>query len=468
MIQRRGTASIGRLFGPVMVVWFVVIGLLGFINIWAAPEILKAFSPVEAARFVAANPVIAFAVMGGVFLALTGAEALYADMGHVGPTAIRRAWFGLVLPALLSNYFGQGALVLADPHAVDSPFYKLAPHWALIPLVGLAALATIIASQALISGVFSLSRQAMQMGLCPRMRIVPTSSDEAGQIYVPTANWLLMAGTLLVVVLFKTSDNLAGAYGIAVSGTMLITTILLYRVAITRWKWPPAFAILIIVVFGAVDSIFLASNSLKIFEGGWFPITVGCAMVGLMLCWQRGSSLVRQRLQEMSMPLQQFIDNIDNMVVARPPGMGVWLTKVAHGASPVLLHHIRHNSVMHKTLVLMTFIADRRPRVPFGERHEIERLGHGIYHVHVRLGFMQTPDIPLTLKNCQMLGFTADMEHVHYYIAHEIVARRAKHSAMAAVPFAVFAFLTRIASRAPDFFKIPADGLSEVGFRIEI
>ena len=468
MIQRRGTASIGRLFGPVMVIWFVVIGSLGIINIWAAPDILKAFSPLAGVRFAAANPVIAFAVMGGVFLALTGAEALYADMGHVGPTAIRRAWFGLVLPALLLNYFGQGALVLTDPHAVDSPFYKLAPHWALIPLVGLAALATIIASQALISGVFSLSRQAMQMGLCPRMRIVPTSSDEAGQIYVPTANWLLMAGTLLVVVLFKTSDNLAGAYGIAVSGTMLITTILLYRVAITRWKWPPAFAVLIIVVFGAVDLIFLASNSLKIFEGGWFPITVGGAMVGLMLCWQRGSSLVHQRLQEMSMPLQQFIDNIDNMVVARPPGMGVWLTKVAHGASPVLLHHIKHNSVMHKTLVLMTFIADRRPRVPFGERHAIERLGHGIYHVHVRLGFMQTPDIPLTLKNCQMLGFAADLEHVHYYIAHEIVARRAKHSAMAAVPFAVFAFLTRIASRAPDFFKIPADGLSEVGFRIEI
>jgi KUP system potassium uptake protein len=468
MIQRRGTASIGRLFGPVMVVWFVVIGSLGLINIWVAPEILKAFSPVEAVRFVAANPVVAFAVMGGVFLALTGAEALYADMGHVGPTAIRRAWFGLVLPALLLNYFGQGALVLADPHAVDSPFYKLAPHWALIPLVGLAALATIIASQALISGVFSLSRQAMQMGLCPRMQIVPTSSDEAGQIYVPTANWLLMAGTLLVVVLFKTSDNLAGAYGIAVSGTMLITTILLYRIAITRWKWPPGFALLIIVVFGAVDLIFLASNSLKIFEGGWFPITVGGAMVGLMLCWRRGSSLVRQRLQEMSMPLQQFIDNIDNMVVARPPGMGVWLTKVAHGASPVLLHHIKHNSVMHKTLVLMTFIADRRPRVPFGERHEIERLGHGIYHVHVRLGFMQTPDIPMTLKNCQMLGFTANIDHVHYYIAHEIVVRRAKHSAMAAVPFAVFAFLTRIASRAPDFFKIPDEGLSEVGFRIEI
>ncbi|TMJ89401.1 MAG: hypothetical protein E6G76_08410, partial [Alphaproteobacteria bacterium] len=295
MMQRRGTASIGHLFGPVMVGWFLVIGVLGVINIWAAPEILKAVSPDAAARFVFANPLIAFAVMGGVFLALTGAEALYADMGHVGPTAIRRAWFALVLPALLLNYFGQGALVLADPKAIDSPFYKLAPHWALIPLVGLAALATIIASQALISGVFSLTRQAMQLGLCPRMRIVPTSSEEAGQIYVPTANWLLMIGTLLVVVLFKTSQNLAGAYGIAISGTMLVTTILLYRVAIDRWRWPPAVAIFITMVFGAMDATFLASNSLKIVDGGWFPITVGGAMVGLMLCWRQGSSIVRHR-----------------------------------------------------------------------------------------------------------------------------------------------------------------------------
>src|SRR4029077_2897886 len=232
-------------------------------------EILKAVSPDAAARFVFANPLIAFAVMGGVFLALTGAEALYADLGHVGPTAIRRAWFGLVLPALLLNYFGQGALVLADPKAIDSPFYKLAAHWALIPLVGLAAMATINASQALISGVFSMTRQGMQMGLCPRMRVVPTSKDEAGQIYVPTANWLLMVGTLLVVVLFKTSDSLAGASGIAVSGTMLVTTILLYRVAITRWKWPPAVAILILAGFGVVDLTFLASNSLKIDNGGW-------------------------------------------------------------------------------------------------------------------------------------------------------------------------------------------------------
>ena len=467
-MQHRGTASIGRLFGPVMVVWFVVIGLLGVINIWAAPEILKALSPDAAARFVFANPFIAFAVIGGVFLALTGAEALYADMGHVGPTAIRRAWFGLVLPALVLNYCGQGALLLTDPKAMDSPFYKLAPHRALIPLVALAALATVIASQALISGVFSLTRQAMQVGLCPRMRIVPTSSDEAGQIYVPTANWLLMIGTLLVVVLFKTSESLGGAYGIAVSGTMLVTTILLYRVAIGRWQWPPALAIFIIVVFGAVDATFLASNSLKIVEGGWFPITVGGAIVGLMLCWRQGSSLVRHRLQEMSMPLERFLDNIDKMVVARPPGVGVWLTKVAHGVSPILLHHVKQNSVLQETMILMTFVIDRRPRVPFAERHSIERLGHGIYRIQVRLGFMQTPDIPVALKCCKMLGFEIDVAHVHYYIAHEIVVRRAKDSAMAAVPFAIYAFLTRIASRAPDFFKIPHAGVSEVGFHIEI
>jgi len=468
MLQRRGTANIGRLFGPVMVGWFLAIGLLGATNIYTAPAILQAVSPGQAARFILANPLVAFAVMGGAFLALTGAEALYADMGHVGPTAIRRAWFALVLPALLLNYFGQGALVLADPTAIDSPFYKLAPGWALMPLVGLAALATIIASQALISGVFSLTRQAMQLGLCPRMRIVPTSPEEAGQIYVPTANWLLMIGTLLVVVVFKTSQHLAGAYGIAVSGTMLVTTILLYRVAIERWRWPSALAIFIIVVFGAVDATFLASNSLKIVDGGWFPITVGGAMVGLMLCWRQGSSLVRHRLQEMSMPLEQFVANIDEMVVARVPGVAVWLTKVEHGASPVLLHHVKHNSVVHERLILMTFLADRRPRVPVAERHSIERLGHGIYRIQVRLGFMQTPDVPAALRNCKALGLEIDLGHVYYYIAHEIVVRRAKNSAMAAIPFAIFAFLARIASRAPDFFKIPREDLSEVGFHIDI
>jgi KUP system potassium uptake protein len=468
VIQRQGTESIGKLFGPVMVVWFVVIGVLGAANIWMAPAILQAINPADAARFLVADPVISFAVIGAVFLALTGGEALYADMGHVGPTAIRRAWFVLVLPALILNYFGQGALILADPAAADNPFYKLAPGWALIPMVVLATFATIIASQALVSGVFSLTRQAMQMGLCPRARITPTSVDEAGQIYVPAANWLLMTGTLLTVVLFRSSENLAAAYGIAVSGTMLITTILLYRVAVSRWQWPPAVAIPIIAIFGAIDATFLVSNSIKIVEGGWFPLIVGAVIAVLMLSWRKGSSEVRHRLQEMSMPLKEFIDYADNTCIGRAPGMGVWLTKVEHGASPMLLRHIEHNRVLHATVVLLTFVSDRRPRVPFHERHSVHRLGHGFYRIQVRLGFMQTPDIPLTLINCNRLGFDADLDHKNYYIAHETIVRRATGSSMPPIPFAVFSFLNRIASRAPDFFKIPHDAIIEVGFRVEV
>jgi KUP system potassium uptake protein len=468
VIQRYGTGSIGKLFGPIMVIWFVVIGGLGAANIWMAPAILRAVSPTEAVSFLIADPKISFVVIGAVFLALTGGEALYADMGHVGANAIRRAWFGLVLPALLLNYFGQGALILSDPAAADNPFYKLAPGWALIPMVVLATFATIIASQALVSGVFSLTRQAMQMGLCPRARITPTSVDEAGQIYVPAANWLLMTGTLLTVVLFRSSENLAAAYGIAVSGTMLITTILLYRVAVSRWRWPPAVAIPVIAIFGAIDATFLVSNSIKIVEGGWFPLIVGGLIAVLMLSWRKGSSEVRHRLHEMSMPLNEFIDYADNTCIGRAPGMGVWLTKVEHGASPMLLRHIEHNRVLHATVVLLTFVSDRRPRVPFHERHSVHRLGHGFYRIQVRLGFMQTPDIPLTLINCNRLGFDADLDHKNYYVAHETIVRRAVGSAIEPIPFAIFSFLNRIASRAPDFFKIPHDAIIEVGFRVEV
>jgi KUP system potassium uptake protein len=468
VIQQRGTESIGRLFGPVMVVWFVVIGVLGATNIVMAPAILQAINPVQAARFLLADPIVSFAVIGAVFLALTGGEALYADMGHVGPTAIRQAWFALVLPALILNYFGQGALILADPTAADNPFYKLAPTWALIPMVALAAFATIIASQSLISGVFSLTRQAMQMGLCPRARIVPTSVDEAGQIYIPATNWLLMVGTLLTVLLFRSSENLAAAYGIAVSGTMLITTILLYRVAVSRWQWPVGVAIPVIAIFGAIDATFLVSNSFKIVEGGWFPLIVGTIIAVLMLCWRKGSSEVKHRLHEMSMPLPEFLVYADNTVIGRAPGMGVWLTKVDHGASPMLLRHIEHNRVLHATVVLLTFVSDRRPRVPFHERHSVHRLGHGFYRIQVRLGFMQTPDIPLTLINCNRLGFDADLDHKNYYIAHETIVRREEGSSMGPISFAIFSFLSRIASRAPDFFKIPQDAIIEVGFRAEI
>jgi KUP system potassium uptake protein len=468
VIQRYGTERIGKLFGPVMVVWFFVIGILGAANIWMAPSILAAINPIEAARFLIADPKIAFVVIGAVFLALTGGEALYADMGHVGATAIRRAWFALVLPALVLNYLGQGALILADPSAIDNPFYKLAPNWALIPMVALAAMATIIASQALISGVFSLTRQAMQMGLCPRANIISTSGDEAGQIYVPAANWLLMTGTLFTVVLFRSSDALAAAYGIAVSGTMLITTILLYRVAVSRWGWPPAVAVPIIAVFGAIDCSFLVSNSIKIVEGGWFPLVIGAVIAALMLSWRKGSSEVKRRLHDMSMPLDQFLVHADQTVIGRAPGLGVWLTKVEHGASPMLLRHIEHNRVLHEKVVLLTFLSDRRPRVPFAERHSVVRLGHGFYRIQVRLGFMQTPDIPLSLLNCNRLGFDADLVHQNYYIAHETIVRRDEDSAMGPISFAIFSFLNRISSRAPDFFRIPQDAIIEVGFRVTV
>jgi KUP system potassium uptake protein len=273
---------------------------------------------------------------------------------------------------------------------------------------------------------------------------------------------------LLTVVLFRSSESLAAAYGIAVSGTMLITTILLYRVAVSRWQWPPGVAIPIIAIFGAIHATFLVSNSIKIVEGGWFPLLVGGLIAVLMLTWREGSSEVRLRLQEMSMPLREFLDYADKAVIGRAPGMGVWLTKVDHGASPMLLRHIEHNRVLHETVVLLTFLSDRRPRVPFHERFSVHRLGHGFYRIQVRLGFMQTPDIPLSLINCNKLGFDADLDHKNYYIAHETIVRRDAESSMEPVSFAIFSFLNRIASRAPDFFKIPHDAIIEVGFRVEI
>ena len=468
-IQHRGTGTVGRLFGPVMIVWFVTIGALGAVNIAAAPEILKAFNPLEAVRFGVGSPVALFIVLGGVFLALTGGEALYADMGHVGRTAIRQAWFGLVLPALVLCYFGQGARVLADPKAVENPFYALAPGWAVLPLVVLATLATIIASQALISGVFSMTRQAILLGLSPRCKIIPTSHDEAGQVYLPTANWMLMVGTVLVVLMFKTSDALASAYGIAVSGTMMATTILLYRLVAARWNWPPLVAGIVVAVFAGIEVIFLLSNSLKIAQGGWLPLLIGGAMATLMLCWRKGTLEVRRRLYAMSMlPLSRFLTYVDDLVIGRTPGLGVWLTKVEHGASPMLIRHLEHNRVFHERVVLLSFVSDRRPRVPFAERYSHESMGHGFYRVQVRLGFMQTPDIPRTLENLEILGFDSDLERKHYYLAHETVVRRDKDSAMGPIEFAIFSFLNKISSRAPDYFKIPSDGVIEVGFRIEV
>jgi KUP system potassium uptake protein len=277
-----------------------------------------------------------------------------------------------------------------------------------------------------------------------------------------------MVGTLSTVVMFRTSENLGAAYGIAVSGTMLITTILLYRVAIDRWRWPPAAAVAVIAAFGSIETMFLASNAMKFVEGGWFPLVIGGTVAALMVIWRTGAMAVSRRLQEMSMPLKEFLAYADRTVIGRAPGLGVWLTKVEHGASPMLLRHIEHNRVLHETVVLLTFLADRRPRVPFHERFSVERLGHGFYRIQVKLGFMQTPDIPLSLINCNRLGFEADLDHKNYYLAHETIVRRVAGSSMLPMSFAVFSILNRIASRAPDFFKIPHDAVIEVGFRVEV
>jgi len=468
LVQRRGTAEIGRWFGPIMLVWFITIGAAGLYGIAREPMILEAIDPHLGIAYMINNPTVSFGVFGAVFLALTGGEALYADMGHVGAPSIRRAWFGLVFPALLLNYFGQGGLMISQPDAIDNPFYKLVPAWFLIPMIALAAAATVIASQALISGVFSLTRQAIQMRLSPRMVVVPTSSRAYGQIYVSLVNWGLMVATLAVVVMFKTSDNLAAAYGIAVSGTMLITTILLYRIMRDQWHWPAYVAIPVTVLFAAIDGTFFSANCLKIVEGGWLPLAIGGFIAFTMISWRIGNIEVQQRLAENSIPFEDFIRQIDHVLVARLPGTGVFVTRMAETASPMLLHHVETNRVLHEDVVLLTVVPTKRPRVPASERLEIQELGNGFHRVVIRIGFMQRPDIPTALRGCSRLGLSFAQENLHYYIAHESLVRRAKDPALWGPVWFAFNVMHRMGLRASDYFNLPPKMVMEVGFRLEI
>ncbi len=468
LVQRRGTAEIGRWFGPIMLVWFITIGAAGLYGIAREPMIIEAIDPHLGIAYMINNPTVSFGVFGAVFLALTGGEALYADMGHVGAPSIRRAWFGLVFPALLLNYFGQGALMISQPDAIDNPFYKLVPAWFLIPMIALAAAATVIASQALISGVFSLTRQAIQMRLSPRMVVVPTSSRAYGQIYVSLVNWGLMAATLAVVVMFKTSDNLAAAYGIAVSGTMLITTILLYRIMRDQWHWPAYVAIPVTVLFAAIDGTFFSANCLKIVEGGWLPLAIGGFIAFTMISWRIGNIEVQQRLAENSIPFEDFIGQIDHVLVARLPGTGVFVTRMAETASPMILHHVETNRVLHEDVVLLTVVPTKRPRVPASERLEIQEVGNGFHRVVIRIGFMQRPDIPTALRGCSRLGLSFAQDNLHYYIAHESLVRRAKDSALWGPVWFAFNIMHRMGLRASDYFNLPPKMVMEVGFRLEI
>ncbi|MDB5394478.1 MAG: trkD [Rhodospirillales bacterium] len=467
-IQFRGTGDIGSLFGPIMIVWFSSIGFMGLVEILRTPAILAAVDPRYAINFLTHSGKMTSAVVGSAFLALTGGEALYADMGHVGAPAIRRAWFGLVMPALLLSYFGQGALVLSDPQKASNPFFELAPGWAAIPLVILAAVASVIASQAMISGAFSLTRQAMQMHLMPRLQIRSTSGRHQGQIYIGAVNWAMMTAAILEVVGFRTSTNLAAAYGIAVSATMLVTSILLYNFFRKRWHWPLPAALLLAGTFVVIDATFLHANVTKFVDGGWYPVVVGSLLATLMLTWRSGAIQVQRRLDEMTIPLDQFLAVVDDQCITRIPGCAVVFTRAERHTSPLLIQQMRHNRVLHENVILMTIEAVGRPIVHARERFEITNLQHGFYRVIVKIGFLQTPDLPAYVKGLVRLGLDCAKQEIHYMVAYEHVVRRPRRSHFPLVLWHVFSMMSKVGVRLTDFLNIPEEHVFEVGIKVQI
>ncbi|MEG5265693.1 potassium transporter Kup [Pseudomonas sp. JDS28PS106] len=467
LIQKHGTARIGVLFGPVMVIWFVVLGALGIYGIMHTPEVLHAVNPVWAVRFFILHPGIGVAILGAVVLALTGAEALYADMGHFGRKPISRAWFILVLPALLLNYFGQGALVLEHPEAVRNPFYLLAPGWALLPLIGLSTLATIIASQAVISGAFSMTLQAIQLGYIPRMYIQHTSSDAQGQIYIGAVNWALMAGVILLVLGFESSGALASAYGVAVTGTMLCTTILVSSVMLLLWKWPPLLAIPLLLGLLLVDGLFFAANVPKVVQGGAFPVLAGAVLFILMTTWKRGKQLLVERIDEGGLPLPIFIGSIRVQPPHRVQGTAVFLTARSDAVPHALLHNMLHNQVLHEQVVLLTVVYEDRPRVPVGERFEIESHGEGFYRVILHFGFIDEPDVPAALKDCHLAELDFSPMRTTYFLSRETVIP-SNMEGMARWRRVLFAFMLKNANGNLKFFRLPFNRVIELGTQVEM
>ena len=464
--QRYGTTRVARVFGPIMLVWFVSIGVLGAAEIARQPDILAALNPWHAVRFFGGHRGSVFFILGGVVLTVTGAEALYADLGHFGRRPIRLAWFGVALPALMLNYFGQGALVLRQPEAIANPFYLLAPRGFLYPLVGLATVATVVASQALISGVFSLTQQAIRLRYVPRMTVVHTSRSMFGQIYLPAVNTILMVGCLLLVLAFRSSTALAGAYGVAVTGTMAITSILFFAIARYRWRWPWWSASALTTVFLIVDLTFLAANTGKIRGGGWVPLAVGALVVLIMTTWHRGTGLVMQTLTQLSMPLETFLQQIEQSHLARVPGTAVFLTPNAEGAPLTLLHHVRYNRALHEEVILVSVITENVPEVEARSRMTSEPLGKGMWRVRAHYGFMEHPDVRWVVGRCCDHGMTARLEDTTFYVG------RVHWIPTGAAPMVrwrkrLFAFMAWNASSATDFFRIPSERLLDLGARIE-
>ena len=466
-IQRHGTAKVGVAFGPVMILWFALLGIMGAAQIVSHPGILAALLPQHALTFVAADPALGFLAMGSVFLVLTGAEALYADMGHFGRRPIRLAWFGLVLPALLLNYFGQGALLLAEPGSIRNPFYLMAPDWFLLPLVGVATAATVIASQAVITGVYSITQQAIQLGYAPRMELRHTSGSQMGQIYLPGANWMMLLGVLALVLAFKSSTNLAAAYGIAVTGTMIITTLFAYIVARRQWGWRRRLALPVFGALLALDLTFLAANSTKILEGGWFPLVFGGAVYLLLTTWKDGRKLLLEKLDTQALVLKEFIAAIERPDTITVPGTAVFLTPYPEHVPHALLHNLKHNKVLHEQVLLVTVIVLSVPRLPDDQRVWVERRSRRFYSVGIRFGFMDTPDLPAALALCAEQGLVFEPMTTSYFLGRETVMPRVG-SAMPYWREAVFAALYRNAGTAADFYGLPPNQVVELGTRVAL
>jgi len=465
LIQKRGTRTVGMAFGPIMVLWFICLAVFGIISIVQSPVVLFALNPIYAFRFLTADPRIAFFALGAIVLVITGGEALYADMGHFGKYPIRFTWFSFVLPALVLNYFGQGALLLHNPQAIANPFYLLAPAWALIPMVLLATAATVIASQAVISGAFSVANQSVQMGFLPRMEIRQTSDKAQGQIYVPFTNWTLYLAVVFLVFTFQSSSNLAAAYGIAVTGTMTITTMLIAFVIVLLWRWPLAIAIPVISVLLTVDLTYFAANILKIPQGGWFPLGVALISFTVLTTWKRGRKLLFDETTRLTVPLQAIIDGVDDM--PRVSGTAVFLTPEGNGAPSAMLHNLKHNHVLHERNILLTVVVEDKPYVTRGNRFLINDLGKNFYRVRLFYGFMQTPDIPLALELCGSQGLPFDMMTTSFFVSRALIVSSPKPG-MATWRERLFVALSKNAMNATDFFRIPANRVIEMGTRIEI
>ncbi|MBK7646256.1 MAG: potassium transporter Kup [Betaproteobacteria bacterium] len=464
-IQKRGTGAVGIFFGPVMVAWFSILAVLGLIQIASNPAVLLALNPLYAMVFIGTQPMLAFLALGSVVLAVTGGEALYTDMGHFGRLPIRIAWFGFVMPALVLNYFGQGALLLIDPQAIASPFFHLAPDWALIPMVILATAATVIASQAVISGAFSVARQSIQMGLLPRMQIIHTSGMEEGQIYVPFTNWSLFVAVVALVIGFKNSSNLAAAYGIAVTGTMLIDTVLVAFVMVLMWKWNK---LIVAVVAGSlllVDIAFFGANVIKIPEGGWFPLAMGLVSFSVLTTWRRGRRMVSEEMAKQSIPMSDFLQSIDD--VHRIYGTAVFMTSAKDGVPPALLHNLKHNQVLHERVVLVTVQTTDTPIVNDMERIYLHRMQKGFMRLIIRYGFMESPDIPGALELCKGHGERFDMMETTFYLSRETIVPSMARG-MTPIRARLFAVMSKNATSASDFFHIPTNRVVELGTQLVI